>query len=69
MDYYDIFYFETRVRDMMQNFMKPIQQTMKDDKKAFIQLRFDYDNILERMHELESYCLIQEWKLDPSKAW
>ena len=69
MDYYDIFYFETRVRDMMQNFMKPIQQTMKDDKKASIQLRFDYDNILERMHELESYCLIQEWKLDPSKAW
>ena len=69
MDYYDIFYFETRVRDMMQNFMKPIQQTMKDDKKASIQLRFDYDNILERMHELESYCLIQEWKLDPRKAW
>ena len=69
MDYYDIFYFETRVRDMMQNFMKPIQQTMKDDKKASIQLRFDYDNILERMHELESYCLIQEWKFDPSKAW
>jgi hypothetical protein len=21
------------------------------------------------MHELESYCLIQEWKLNPSKAW
>lgn len=68
-DYYDIFYFETRVRDMIEEFMEPFKKVAKTDKETYIQLRYDYDRILERVYELEHYALIQEWKLDPSKLW
>lgn len=62
-DYYDVFYFETRMRDMIEEYMEPIKQSMLNDKHASIQLRFDYDCILERLYELEHFALIQDWKL------
>jgi len=68
-DYYDVFYFETRVRDMIEDYMEPFNKAIKDDKKVSIKLRFDYDKIIERLHELESFALIQDWKLSPSQAW
>lgn len=65
-DYYDVFYFETRVRDMIDEYMEPIQAASREDKETTVQLRHDYDVILERLNELESYALLQEWKLKPS---
>ena len=60
-DYYDVFYFETRVRGMIEEYMEPFRLSMKDDKHASVQMRFDYDKLLERLHELECYALIQDW--------
>lgn len=57
-DYYDVFYFETRMRDMVDEYMEPMKKTMKADKAMAVQLRFDYDVILDRLHELESFALI-----------
>ena len=68
-DYYDVFYLETRLRDMMEEYNGPFAKAIKADKEAFIQLRYDYDQILERMHELEHFAMIQEWKLRPSRQW
>lgn len=68
-DYYDVFYFETRMRDMLEEYMGPMLNTMKSDKAKAIQLRFDYDTILDRLHELESFALIQDWRISPESAW
>lgn len=57
-EYYDVFYFETRVRDMIEEYMGPVKKMFKADKEMFIQLRFDYDRILERLHELEHFAMI-----------
>ena len=57
-DYYDVFYFETRVRDMMNEFIQPWKQAAYEDKERAAKLRLDYNSILERVHELESYALI-----------
>ena len=65
-DYYDVFYFETRIRDMFDEYMEPFNKTMRDDKQASLQLRHDYDTILERLYELECFAMIQDWKLKPS---
>ena len=35
-DYYDIFYFETRVRDMIEEFMEPFKKVSKTDKESYI---------------------------------
>ena len=32
-DYYDVFYFETRVRDMLEEYMVPFKESIKEDKK------------------------------------
>ena len=68
-DYYDVFYFETRMRDMIEEYMEPFIDTMKDDKATTLRLRFDYDNLMDRMHELEAYALIKNWQLKPNAAW
>lgn len=65
-DYYDVFYFETRVRNLIEEFMEPWRKSVKEDKESNAKLRLDYNVLLERLHELESYALIQEWKLKPS---
>ena len=57
-DYYDVFYFESRVRDMMNEFIEPWRMAALEDKEKAAQLRLDYNVILERLHELESYSLI-----------
>ena len=49
--------------------MAPFKQSIKDDKKEYTQLRFDYNTLIERVHELESYAMIQNWKLKPTKQW
>ena len=49
--------------------MVPFKQSIKDDKKEYTQLRFDYNTLIERVHELESYAMIQNWKLKPTKQW
>ena len=68
-DYYDVFYFETIVRNMMDEFMEPWRQALKEDKEKAAQLRYDYNSLMERMHELECYAMIQEWKLKPSNQF
>ena len=35
-DYYDVFYFETRVRDMLEEYMQPLQESIHNDKEASI---------------------------------
>ena len=57
-DYYDVFYFETRVRDMIEEYMEPFKKSHKTDKETSIQLRFDYDRIIEKLYELEHFALI-----------
>ena len=57
-DYYDVFYFETRVRDMMEEYMVPFKESIQNDKVASVQLRYDYDCLLERLYELEHFALI-----------
>ena len=49
--------------------MEQYERVTKEDKEQYVQLRYDYDRILERLYELEHYALIQDWKLDPSKLW
>ena len=68
-DYYDVFYFETRVRDMINEFIEPWKEAAYEDKERAAKLRLDYNLILERLHELESYALLQEWKLKPSRQF
>ena len=65
-DYYDVFYFETRVRDMIQGYVEPLRKSILEDKEITAKLSLDYNCILDRLHELECYALIQEWKLKPS---
>ena len=65
-DYYDVFYFETRVRNMMEEFMIPLEESVKQDKQKAAKLSLDYNCLLARMNELECYAMIQEWKLKPS---
>ena len=65
-DYYDVFYFETKVRDMMNEYLDPWRVSVKRDKEVAQVLRHDYDSIIERLHELECYALIQEWRYKPS---
>lgn len=65
-DYYDLFYFETRVRDMITNFLEPWRKAQQEDMQKAAKLRIDYDRIIERLHELECFALIKEWKLKPS---
>ena len=57
-DYYDVFYFESRTRDMLNEFIEPWREAALEDKEKAAQLRLDYNTILERVHELESYALI-----------
>lgn len=57
-DYYDVFYFETRVREMMGEFLEPWRNAANEDKEKSAKLRLDYNSLLERLHELESYALI-----------
>ena len=52
-DYYDIFYMETRMRAMLDEILTPIQAGIKEDKIKYHQLRYDYDTLVDRMHELE----------------
>ena len=68
-DYYDVFYFETRVREMMTEYLDPLRKAHLEDKERAAKLRLDYNFIIERVHELESYALIQEWKLKPSRQF
>ena len=35
-DYYDVFYFETRVRDMIEEYMKPYKRSAKQEKATSI---------------------------------
>ena len=49
--------------------MVPFKNSIKEDKKQYTQLRFDYNTLIERVHELESYAMIQNWKLKPTKQW
>lgn len=65
-DYYDMFYFETRMRDMIQGYIEPLRKSILEDKEKSMKVRLDYNCILDRLHELECYALIQEWKLKPS---
>ena len=57
-DYYDVFYFETRVRDMIEEHTAVYKKSIKDDKDASLQLRHDYDHILSRLNELECFSMI-----------
>ena len=57
-DYYDVFYFETIVRTMMEEYLEPWRQCMKEDKEKAAQLRYDYNSLMERMHELECYAML-----------
>ena len=68
-DYYDVFYFETRMREMVEEHLEQYRASNIEDKKIQVQLRHDYDTILERLHELESYALLQEWKIKPAKQF
>ena len=66
-DYYDMFYFETIMREIVQEILEPQRKASLEDKEKAAQLRLDYNILIERVHELECYALIQEWKLKPSK--
>jgi len=43
--YYDIFYFETRMRDMIQECVEHLRVSAKEDKELAVQLRHDYDSV------------------------
>ena len=43
---------------MIAEYMEPLKLSQKDDKLASMQLRVDYDKLLERLHELEAFALI-----------
>ena len=55
-DYYDIFYFETRMRDMIQENMEKIRLSAKQDKEEFEKLNQDYERMQTRILELEDFC-------------
>lgn len=55
-DYYDIFYMETRLRAMLDEILTPMQLGIKEDKIKYSQLRYDYDFLLYRMRELEQFA-------------
>lgn len=42
-DYYDLFYFETRMRAMVGEFMEPWRKAMLEDKEKAAKLRLDYN--------------------------
>ena len=33
-DYYDVFYFETRIRDMIEEYLTPFKESIYNDKEA-----------------------------------
>ena len=43
---------------MLNEFIEPWREAALEDKEKAAQLRLDYNTILERVHELESYALI-----------
>ena len=61
-DYYDIFYMETRMRAMLDEILTPINKGMKEDKIKYNQLRYDYDCLLDRMHELEQFAMLKKYE-------
>ena len=67
-DYYDVFYFESMMRDMIEQTFAPIRNSFTEDKEAYQVLRYDYDIIVKRLHELEQFALIKSWQTNPSKA-
>ena len=54
---------------MLEEHLIPFKEAIKADKTLYTQLRFDYDKVVERLYELESYAMIQNWKLKPAKQW
>lgn len=42
-DYYDLFYFETRMRDLIQEATEAIRTSTKDDKEISIRLQHRYE--------------------------
>ena len=51
---------------MIEEYMTPFKKSIKEDKFISVQMRFDYDKLLERLHELECFAMIQDWKLNPT---
>ena len=43
---------------MIEEYMLPFKQSIKDDKDMSIQLRHDYNKLLDRLHELEAFAMI-----------
>ena len=54
---------------MLEEYMEPWRKAMLEDKESAAKLRLDYNTVLERLHELECYALIQEWKLKPARQF
>ena len=44
-DYYDVFYFETRAREMIAEFIEPWRAAAREDKERAAKLRLDYNCI------------------------
>jgi len=67
-DNYDIFYFETRMRSMMEEYMDPIQKSFKEDKKALHRMKTENEDICKRLKALEQFSfLIKEAEEEDEK--
>jgi len=42
-DYYDLFYFETRMRDLIQECTETLRLSTKDDKEQTLRIQHRYD--------------------------
>ena len=69
--YYDIFYFETKMRDMIQECMEQIRQSAKEDKEKTEIVKQNYDNVKIRIEELEDFIfplVVPQKKMPKSKT-
>lgn len=46
------------MRDLISQRIKPLEKSQQEDKEKYNMLRHDYDTLLERMHELENFAMI-----------
>jgi hypothetical protein len=57
-DSYDMFFVETRVRDMISEYMDPINEGMLKDAETVRVCKTEYTNVMKRIMNLEDCCFI-----------
>ena len=58
-DSYDMFYFETRIRDMIAEYMDPVNEGMLKDTETVRAVRTEYENMFKRVQKRTSTASVQ----------